>query len=265
MAQSLNLTAGFTGLVSLAHAGFYGIGAYTAALLSTHYGMTFWQTCPLAMLLSGLVACGIAAIALRTTEDYFVICTLGIQSILFSLMNNWMALTHGPLGITSIPSLAIFGYDLDSHGSFLAFSASLCAVIIYLLWNLSRSGFGRVLLAIREDEIYTQSLGKNIYLAKLQAFTLGAMLAAIAGVLYAHYISFIDPTSFMVDESILILSMVIIGGMGRIWGGVGATVLLVSLPEALRFVGLPNAIAANVRQILYGVCLVLVVLWRRRL
>jgi len=126
------------------------------------------------------------------------------------------------------------------------------ALIFFFLKKLCGSSFGRTLRALSEDEIFTQSLGKNVYLSKLIAFTVGAMIAAIPGVLYAHYISYIDPTSFTVDESIFILSIVIIGGMRNLWGSVIAAAFLVLLPEALRFVGMPNAIAANMRQMIYG-------------
>jgi branched-chain amino acid transport system permease protein len=263
LSQSLNLSAGFTGLISLAHAGFYGIGAYTTAILSTQFGFSFWLSIPLAMLISGAIAFMVSLIALRTVEDYFIICTLGIQVILFSLMNNWMDLTRGPLGIPGIPSIFLFGFNLDSKISFLTLSLLFVALIWFLLRNISKSGFGKTLTAISEDEIYTQSIGKNVYLSKTVSFTLSAMFAAIPGTLYAHYISYIDPTSFTVAESIFILSIVIIGGLGNLTGSFLAATFLVLLPEALRFVGMPDSIAANMRQIIYGLILVVVMMTGR--
>ncbi|GHU58822.1 hypothetical protein FACS189411_14840 [Bacteroidia bacterium] len=130
------------------------------------------------------------------------------------------------------------------------------ALIFFFLKKLTGSSFGLTLRALSEDEIFAQSLGKNVYLSKVIAFTTGAMIAAVPGVLYAHYISYIDPTSFTVDESIFILSIVIIGGMQNLWGSVIAATFLVLLPEVLRFVGMPNAIAANMRQIIYGEILI---------
>ena len=129
------------------------------------------------------------------------------------------------------------------------------AAVFWVARNLKRSALGRVLVAISEDEIFCQSLGKNVGLAKLQSFVLGAMLAAVPGALYAHYVSFIDPTSFTIHESIFILS-IIIGGMGNLWGSLAAAAFMILVPEALRFVGLPSGIAANVRQMLYGAALV---------
>jgi branched-chain amino acid transport system permease protein len=259
LAQTLNLASGLTGLISLAHAGFYGIGAYTTALLSVNYHLPFWLNLPIAMCLCAVVAFVVSLIALRTVEDYFIICTLGIQVIIFSLMNNLMSVTRGPLGIPAIPSITVGSMNLDNKIVFLLLSLGFTALIWYLLKNLTRSGFGNILKAISEDEIFTQSLGKNVYQAKITAFTISAVLAAIPGALYAHYISYIDPTSFTVNESIFILSIVIIGGMGNMKGSFYAAVFMVLLPEALRFVGFPDSIAANMRQIVYGFLLILVV------
>jgi branched-chain amino acid transport system permease protein len=260
LSQSLNLSAGFAGLISLTHAGFYGIGAYTTAILSTYYGFSFWPSIPLAMLISGFIAFIVSLIALRTVDDYFIICTLGIQVILFSIMNNWMELTRGPLGIPGIPSIQLFGFSVENKIPFLLLSLLFVVAIWFVLRNISRSGFGKTLTAISEDEIYSQSIGKNVYLSKTVSFTLSAMLAAIPGTLYAHYISYIDPTSFTVNESIFVLSIVIIGGLGNLSGSFFASAFLVLLPEALRFVGMPDSIAANMRQIIYGLILVLVMM-----
>ena len=260
LAQSLNLSAGFAGLISLTHAGFYGIGAYTTAILSTYYGFSFWPSIPLAMLISGFIAFIVSLIALRTVDDYFIICTLGIQVILFSIMNNWMELTRGPLGIPGIPSIQLFGFSVESKISFLLLSLFFVVAIWLVLRNISRSGFGKTLTAISEDEIYSQSIGKNVYLSKTVSFTLSAMFAAIPGTLYAHYISYIDPSSFTVNESIFVLSIVIIGGLGNLSGSFFASAFLVLLPEALRFVGMPDSIAANMRQIIYGFILVIVMM-----
>lgn len=260
LSQSLNLAAGYTGLISLAQAGFYGIGAYTTAILSTQFGFSFWLNLPLAMLISGAIAFVVSLIALRTVEDYFIICTLGIQVILFSVMNNWMDLTRGPLGIPGIPSIHFFGLNLDNKISFLTLSLFWVIVVWYLLKNISKSGYGNTLKAISEDEIYSQSIGKNVYQSKIISFTLSAVFAAIPGALYAHYITYIDPTSFTVNESIYILSIVIIGGLGNLKGSFFAATFLVLLPEALRFVGMPDSIAANMRQIIYGLLLIAVMM-----
>lgn len=207
-----------------------------------------------------MVAFLVTLIALRTVDDYFIICTLGIQIILFSLMNNLMDVTRGPLGIPGIPSITFFGVPLDEKPGFLIMSVAFMVLVWYLLLNVSKSGFGKTLRAISQDEIYAQSIGKNVYRSKILSFTLSAVFAAIPGALYAHYISYIDPTSFTVGESIVILSIVIIGGFGNLTGSFLAAAFLVLLPEGLRFVAMPDSIAANMRQIIYGFILVLVMM-----
>lgn len=256
LSQSLTISAGYSGLISLAHAGFYGIGAYTSAILSINYELEFLLTLPISMLLSGLIAFIVSLIALRTIDDYFIIITLGIQIIIFTTLNNWMSLTNGPIGISGIPSISIGNIELHSKLAFLILTILLSSIVFILIKNLTKSPFGRTLIGLSEDEIFLKSLGKKVYSAKVTSFTIGALFAAVPGVLYSHYVSFIDPTSFTVDESIFIISIVIIGGMRNLWGvAISATVLLI-LPEALRFVGIPSSIAANVRQIIYGFALV---------
>jgi len=259
LAQSLSLVAGFAGMISLAHAGFYGIGAYTSAILSVSYGFHFLSTLPLAMVICGLLAIIISLISLRTVDDYFIIITLGIQVVIFSIMNNWQGLTRGPLGIPGIPSINILGFSFDAKISFLSLSLFFMIIVWFLLNNLYHSPFGRVLIALSDDEIFTQSLGKNVKKAKVISFAVSAMFAAIPGVLYAHYISYIDPTSFTLNESIFILSIVIIGGMRNLWRVAISAFVLVLFPEAIRFLRLPNDIAANLRQIIYGAILVFVI------
>lgn len=256
LAQSLNLSAGFGGMISLAHAGFYGVGAYTAALLAIKSETPFVVSLPVAMLLCGALALAVSAIALRTVDDYFVICTLGIQVIVFSLMNNWMDLTRGPLGIPGIPDIHLLGVVIERKWAFLLLVLFFVALIHFAVKKITDSSFGRTLRALSEDEIFSKSLGKNVYLSKVVAFAISAMLAAIPGALYAHYIRYIDPSSFTVDESIFILAIVILGGMRKLWGSVFSAAFLVLLPEVLRFVGMPSSFAANMRQIIYGSILV---------
>lgn len=259
LAQSLSLVAGYSGQVSLAHGGFYGLGAYTSALLSVHWGTPAMMNLLVAILLSGGVAWVVARVATKTVDDYYIIITLGIQVAVYSIMNNWQSVTNGPLGIAGIPAFAILpGVEVDGKFAYCLLSATLLGVVWLTLHRLMHSPFGRMLIALSEDEVYTKSLGKDVAGAKIISFVISAMLASIAGVLYAHYISYIDPSSFTVDESIFILSMVIIGGMRSLPRILGAVAFLILLPEVLRFVGMPSAIAANMRQIFYGVALILV-------
>lgn len=256
LSQSLTLTAGYSGLISLTQAGFYGIGSYTAAILSLQLNFPFFITLLFAIFISGVCAVIVSSVALRTVDDYFVIISLGIQVVTFSIMNNWMSLTNGPLGISGIPSISILGIVFESKISFLLLTLFFTLFVFFLLRNVTRSPWGRILIALSEDEVFTKSLGKNVFLAKVASFTISGMIAAIPGVLYAHYVSYIDPSSFTIDESIFILSIVIIGGMKNLWGSAIAASILIIFPEVLRFVGIPDSIAANFRQIIYGLALI---------
>lgn len=260
--MSLNLIAGYTGLISIAHAAFYGIGAYTAALLSLRFGVSFLLAVPAAIIVAAIFGFLIGFPSLRIRDDFFVIATFGFQVIIFSVMNNWMELTNGPLGLPGIPQPEVFGYKFTSHLDFLSLSLFFAAVTYLVSRRLVNSPFGNVLRSIREDDLFAQSLGKNVSYYKVLAFSVGAGLVAIGGALYAYYITFIDPTSFTVPESIFMLSIVIIGGAGRLGGSIVGAMLLVSIPEILRFIGMPSSIAANMRQILYGGLLVAFMMFR---
>lgn len=264
IAISLNLIAGYTGLLSLAHAAFYGIGAYATALMWLYLGTGFWINICVGILLSAVLGVIVAYPSLRIYDDYFAIATFGFQIIVFSIFNNWVDFTKGPLGIPGIPSPCIFGYQISSHFGYFLLSFFFVLIVYWLVKRLVESPFGLVLKGIREDEVFTKAAGKNITKYKILVFVIGGSLASIAGVLYAHYISYIDPTSFTINESIFMLSIVIIGGMASLKGSVLGAVVLVILPEALRFIGLPNALAANLRQIFYGALLVLFMMFRPR-
>lgn len=259
LAQSLSLVAGYSGQISLAHAGFYGIGAYVSALLSVNFNLPVLLTVPAALAFSGIIAFIVSKVAVKTIDDYYIIITLGIQVVIFSIMNNWQEVTKGASGIPGIPPFEVFGFAFEAKFYFLLLSTFFMSLIWYILHNIFTSPFGRVLRALSEDEVYTKSLGKNVKGAKVTSFVISGMLASIAGVLYAHYFSYIDPNSFTIDESIFILSIVIIGGMRNLKGIFLAAAFLNLLPEVLRFVGMPSSIAANFRQIIYGVALILVI------
>ena len=173
-----------------------------------------------------------------------------------------MDLTRGPLGISGIPRPNIFGLTATSPLDFVVLTALLAALAYFIVARISSGPFGRVLHAIREDETFAESLGKNVLRFKVVAFAVSAALAAVAGSLYAHFITFIDPTSFTVTESILVLSMVIIGGAGSLWGSLAGAIVLVTLPEALRLIGLPTLEAAILRQVIYGSLLVAMMIIR---
>ena len=262
LSVSLNLISGYAGLLSVAHAALYGVGAYIAALLALHFHTGFLLGVVCAAAGAGLISVIVAAPSLRVHDDYFVLATFAFQVIAFSIMNNWINVTGGPMGLPGIPQPEIFGITISSQWQFLMLTGAFAAAAVLFVRRLVNSPFGRTLKAIREDEVFAQALGKNVMRCKLQAFVIGGALAAVAGTLYAHYITFIDPTSFTVMESIFILAIVIVGGSGSIAGSVIGAVLLVALPEALRFLGMPSSVAANMRQILYGALLVVMMMFR---
>ena len=262
LAVSLDLLAGHAGILSLAHAAFYGIGAYTSALVAVRLGAPFWVGLLVGMGAAAAISIMVSLPSLRLHDDYFVIATFGFQVILLSVLNNWMDLTRGPLGIPGIPRPVLLGWEVRTQLEFLILTAAAAIISYLIVGRIAGSPFGRVLRAIREDEVFPGSLGKNTIGFKVLAFSVSAALAAVAGSLYAHYVTYIDPTSFTVMESILVISMVILGGAGSPWGPVVGAVVLVTLPELLRFVGLPSSVAANVRQILYGGLLVAFMMWR---
>ena len=264
LSVSLNLLAGYTGILSIAHAAFYGVGAYAAALMALRVHTPFLLNLVLAVIAAALLGALVGIPSLRIKDDYFIIATFAFQIITFSVLNNWISFTSGPMGLPGIPQPVLFGWQVSSHWEFLVLTFVLAAIVFLISKRLVDSPFGRVLKAIREDEVFARSMGKDVASFKVRVFMLGAGMAAVAGVLYATYITYIDPTSFTVMESIFIISIVIIGGAGNLWGSVLGAAVLVALPELLLFVGLPNSVAANIRQMLYGGLLVVFMMWRSR-
>lgn len=264
LALSLNLLVGYTGLLSLCQGAFYGIGAYASALLMMKAGLGFFPSVLLAMVITALLSFIISLPSLRLKGDYFVLASLGFQMIAFAVLYNWTDLTQGPNGISSIPRPTLFGLHINTPASYFILSgltALLCAALLHLI---TASPFGRVLRAIREDEVAAMALGKNIVRFKVTAFAVAAAFAAVSGGLFAGYMRFIDPTSFTLAESVFILSIIVIGGTGNVWGPLAGTGLMLALPEALRFLEIPDTVAANMRQIIYGALIVLIMRYRPR-
>ncbi len=259
---SLNLVVGEAGLLSVAHAAFYGIGAYVTALLLVEMGINFFIAMGAAMAIAGVAALLIGLVLSRFSGDYYALGSFGFNIIIFSIFLNWQNVTHGPLGIPGIPRPELFGLTFDENIAFLVLSCVLLSAVYAVSAFITKSSFGRVLKGIREDEEVLSVFGYSVGYYKLVIFSISAMLAAIAGALFASYITFIDPSSFSINESIFILSLIILGGLSSNRGAVLGACVLVILPELLRFVGLPPDIAAQMRQILYGLILILLMLHR---
>jgi branched-chain amino acid transport system permease protein len=262
LSLSLNLLVGYTGLLSICHAAFYGIGAYTSTLLIVKLGLSFPVALICGVLMAMLLSLLVAYPSLRLKGDYFVLTSLGFQIIVFSILYNWVGLTRGPYGIPGIPRPNLFGIEFGNLLLFLLLSAILASIVILVIYRLTSSPFGRALKAIREDELVTLALGKNVARFKIWSFVIASGIAAISGSLYAGYVTYIDPTSFTLDESIFILAIILVGGSGNLKGPIVGTAFMIILPEILRFLGIPDTIAPNVRQMIYGALLVLLMRYR---
>jgi branched-chain amino acid transport system permease protein len=259
---SLNLIVGYTGLPALGHAAFSCIGAYTSSLLALNMGLSPWIGLFIGACVAALSGIVIGYPAVRLKGDYLALATFGLGVIIYSIAKNWISLTRGPMGLPGIPGFSVFGFQLSEIWSYLLLVLVFVIVTVFVIKRIVNSPFGRILRSIREDEIASQALGKDTIKHKLLVFVIGAFFAGIAGSLYAHYITFIDPSSFTVMESITILLMVIFGGMGSISGSIAGAVILVVFPELLRFLGMPSSIAAPMRQMIYGLLLVVLMIKR---
>lgn len=260
LALSLNMVVGMAGLLSLAQAAFYGIGAYAAAIGMTELGLGFFSTLLLGMLANGILAFVVGKILSRFQGDYYAIVSAGLSVIVFSVLLNWKDLTNGPLGIFGIPKPEIGSFRLVSNFSYLVLCLAAVALScgIYVLFD--RSSFGRTLKALREDEQLTRLQGYNTKHFKSIVFVVSAMMSGIAGAMFASYISFIDPSTFQLKEGIFLFTIIIVGGLSSAKGSVVGALILISLPEVLRFIGLPYETAAQLQQIIYGALLVLMMI-----
>jgi branched-chain amino acid transport system permease protein len=272
VALSLNLLMGYCGLLTLAHAGYFALGSYAYALATVKLGWGFFPAVGLGVVLAAVMSLAISLPAIRFKGDFFVLVSLAVQTLLFSLLYNWSTpgaeigtwqnLTNGSFGISNIPRPNLWGWQLDSIESMagLAFvTAILCGAIVWLLLS---SPWGRLLKVIRDDELAARGLGKNTKLAKIQAVAIACGLAAVAGALYAAYVNYIDPSTASLDESILMTCMVLVGGVGNFRGPLVGAFVLLAIPEALRFAAIPDAVAANIRLGLYGLLLVVMMRFR---
>jgi branched-chain amino acid transport system permease protein len=243
LAASLNLITGSAGLLSLGHAAFFGVGAYAAALLSTRLGWPFWLTLPAAAACAAAVGALVAVPTMRLTSIYFAVATLGIGEMIYVTLLNWVGLTRGPMGVRSIPSIRLFG--LESMALNLVVTAVVMLGALWVVHRLVHSYYGNSLRALREDDACADAMGIDVGRLKLQAFGIACALAGAAGSLFAHTTGYISPDSFRFGESILILSMIVVGGLGSLYGSVIGALILSVLPELLRDLGAWRMIAVG--------------------
>jgi len=255
LTASLNITNGYTGLFSFGHAAFYGIGAYTAAILATRFGAPVWATLPLAGVVAGLFGAAIALPTLRLTGIFLALVTIGFQEIAYLVTLNWVGLTRGPMGIPGIPPPRVLGIELTGNRGYYYLILGLDALVLFLIARIATSRLGRAFVAIREDELAAASIGVPIFRLKVLAFIIATGFAGLAGAFFAHHARFVSADSFRLDETFLILTMLIVGGMGSWIGPIIGAVFLVILPEASRFL-------AEYRGVVYGLILIAVILFR---
>lgn len=253
LALSLNLLIGVTGQISIGHAAFFGIGAYTSAILATRFGTGFVVTFILAGVIAGIFGFILGMPALKIKGYYLAIVTLGFCEIIRIIEMNWMSLTRGPLGISGIPPINIFGLLVDDEIEYYYLIFVMILVSYILLKNILNSRIGRGFLAIKENEIAAESMGINLFKYKVLSFTVSSVFAGCVGAFFAHYMTFIDPTIFTSEQSTLILVMVIFGGLGSLPGAVIGAIGITILPEVLRGF-------AQYRQIIYGFALIVMML-----
>ena len=263
LSLSLNLIMGYTGIAVLGMAAFYGIGAYTYAILSTRFSITFIPAVLCAFLISFFVGVLVALPTSRISGNYLAIVTLGFCEIVRIIELNWVELTGGPFGIKSIPAPVIFGYKLNNPLKKYYLGVVLLLITVLAMSSLLSSRVGRAWKSIRGDVIAAQSMGINVFKYKTWAFAFTAAFAGVAGAYFASYIGYIDSTNFNYNQSIQILSMTIMGGLGSMPGSIIGAIFFMVLPEFLRWLGtIFGEWVVQWRQILYGLILVLMIMYK---
>jgi branched-chain amino acid transport system permease protein len=234
LALGLNLLLGYAGQISLGQAAFFGLGAYGSGVLTTQFAMNPWLAMILVALCVAAFAFAIGFPVLRLKGHYLAMATLGVGVIVHIAFNETIDLTGGPSGLSGIPNLSIGGFTFDSDLKNYYLVWCFALVVILLSLNMVNSRFGRGLRAIHDSEVAARVMGVNARLMKVQVFTLSALISAVAGSLYCHVMTFISPTSFGFNVSIELLTMVVIGGLGSVYGSILGALLLTLLPEILR-------------------------------
>jgi len=254
----LNIVVGLAGLLHLGYVAFYAVGAYSYALLYHHFGIGFWTALPLGALLAALFGIMLGFPVLRLRGDYLAIVTLGFAEITRLILENWNEFSFGPSGIAGIPRPGLFGWEMDLHEAtiYIYFlMIALCLLTIFVVNRFQNSRIGRAWVALREDETACEAMGVNPTAAKLTAFALGSTWAGLAGVVFAAKTTFVNPASFTFLESAMILSIVVLGGMGSIVGVIIGALILILMPEYLRAF-------SEYRMLLFGLIMVVMMIFR---
>ena len=259
LALSLNLLLGYTGQLSLGHAAFFGIGAYTSALLALRLSWSFWLALPAAALASGLAGWAIGRLALKLRGAYFVLVTISFAGVISLVSINWMDLTNGPLGLPGVPPPTLGPWTLRTKTAYWYLVLAGAALTYLVCHRLVTSRIGRALVALRDNEPLAESVGIDGTRYLVLAAVISAAMAGVAGSLYAHYTRFVSPEVFLFSYTVTMVIMVIAGGQGTLAGPVVGALLFTALPEALR-----EAVAWQWQMLAYGAVLVLFVFFLPR-
>jgi branched-chain amino acid transport system permease protein len=259
---STNLLVGVAGIFSVSQAAVFGVGAYTVGYLLSNDVMGFLPALVLAGALCLLLNVLVTLPSLRVSGDYFVVTSFGIQLLATAAFTNWDGITGGASGLAGIPPADLFGWSVDNSYKTLALTGVIMCIACLGFALIMRSPFGRLLLAIREDELAVAAAGRNVLRAKVEAAGLAGVFAGVAGGLYAVYLSFIDPSTFDLNASVLLLTMVVLGGARTLAGSIVGPFVVLALPQALAMIDLPTTVAASARQGIYGALLIAFMLFR---
>lgn len=262
LTASMDLILGYAGMFSFVHAALCGVGAYTAAYFMLKLGWDLVPATLVAFAVTALVAELTAFVTVRMEGHYFILGTFCVANVLSGLMDNWTGVTNGSSGLYGIPVTQVFGVTIAPGVPFFFFCLALTAIVLLIKWRLVSAPLGITLQAIREDEVVAWVLGNNVRRMRAVIFVIGASITALAGVLLACYLRFLDPTSFDFPFTILIWAALFVGGSVGTLGTIVGPAILVLFPEALRFIGLSGPHVANVQQALYGLLLVLLMMFR---
>jgi branched-chain amino acid transport system permease protein len=262
-ALSTNLLVGIAGIFSVSQAAVFGVGAYIVAYLTMNEIIGFLPATLIAAAACVVLNVIITLPSLRVAGDYFVVTSFGIQLLATAVFMNWTEGTGGAQGLAGIPAPVIFGFELASPREYLPLAAVAMLLSCLIYWLLMRAPFGRLLRAIREDEFAVAAAGKSVLRAKVEVAAVAGAFAGLAGALYGNFLSFVEPASFDLNVSILMLTMVVLGGARTLAGSVVGAFVLLALPQLLAFYDLvPNSIAGAVRQVIYGLLLIAFMMYR---
>lgn len=263
LAVTLNFIMGYAGIYSMAHGVLYGVSAYAAALIALHALPSFEIALFGAMIVTTIVSVMVAGPAVRVRGEYFVAASLGLQMVALTIFTEWKSVTGGIGGLTGIPAPTVLGFRVETSGAFFVLSLFCLSVVTAFIAMLVRSRLGRSLQALRDSEVGAAALGKHVASVKIIAVAISSCFSAFAGTLLAFYVSFINVESFTLEQSVFVMAMVVIGGVGTITGPILGAVLLVVLPALLTYVPfIPTAQIGTVQQIMYGLAMVLLMLFR---